>query len=122
MGDGADRGLRRVARPGRTSDAPPKRSTTTYGPLLLSKIGDFYMEACERLAVRGRPVTLARFLDAGRLHRPPRPRLQHHRNTLCTSDIQPDRRAKVLVCADVEEKREEMGRRSLEGLRYPAPR
>ena len=32
---------------------------------LLSKIDSAYAEACDRLAVRGRSVTLARFHDAG---------------------------------------------------------
>ncbi|KAL6658393.1 hypothetical protein ACP70R_003979 [Stipagrostis hirtigluma subsp. patula] len=115
MGDGADRGLRRVARPGRRQ-MPSKKEYDDVRSLLLSKIGDFYMEACERLAVRGRPVTLARFLDAGVCIGLLDPVSNIMANTLCTSDIQPDRRAKVLVGAAVEEKREEMGRRSLEGL------
>ncbi|CAD6255021.1 unnamed protein product [Miscanthus lutarioriparius] len=63
--DGAGCCPRRVARPPRHRYAPSSKEHCEARSGLLSKIESSYTEAQHRLAVRGRPVTLSRFLDAG---------------------------------------------------------
>jgi hypothetical protein len=80
---------------------------------LLSKIESSYTEAQHRLAVRGRPVTLSRFLDAGVCIGLLDPVSNIMVNTICTSDRWPDLREKVLAGSVVDEK---LGRLSMQGL------
>ncbi|RLM70112.1 hypothetical protein C2845_PM17G02890 [Panicum miliaceum] len=115
MGDGAASSVLRVVRP-QYRDMPYRKEQDDELACLLSKIDSSYAEACDRLAVRGRPVTLARFLDAGvciGLHDLVSNIMA---NTTCTSDLRPDLREKVLVGAAVERKLDDLCRRSLEGL------
>ncbi|KAK3118474.1 hypothetical protein QOZ80_9BG0699770 [Eleusine coracana subsp. coracana] len=84
---------------------------------LLSKMDAFYTEASNRLTLSARPVTLARFLDAGICIGLLDPVSNIIANTI-TSDLRPDYREKVLVATAVETKLGELGlgRRSLDGL------
>ncbi|RLM58997.1 hypothetical protein C2845_PM18G01340 [Panicum miliaceum] len=115
MGDGAASSVLRVVRP-RCRDMPSRKQQDGELACLLSKIDSIYTEACDRLAVRGRPVTLARFHDAGVCIGLLDPVSNIMANTICTSDFRPDLREKVLVGAAVERKLDDLCRRSLEGL------
>lgn len=115
MSDCAASGVRRVVRP-RCRDMPYMEEQNDELARLLSKIDSIYAEACDRLAVRARPVTLARFLDAGFCIGLLDPVSNIMANTACTSDLRPDLREKVLVGAAVEQNLDDMCRRSLEGL------
>jgi hypothetical protein len=113
MSDCAASGIRRVVRP-QCRDMPFSEEQDSELARLLSKIDSIYAEACDRLAVRGRPVTLARFLDAGFCIGLLDPVSNIIANTACTSvDLRPDVPA---VGAAVEKKLDDMCRRSLYGL------
>ncbi|KAL6870914.1 hypothetical protein ACP4OV_014762 [Aristida adscensionis] len=115
-GDGGG-GVRRVVRP-RGLEMPSLKEYEDARSRLLSKLGDSYGEACERLAVRGRPGMLARLLDAGVCIGMLDPVSNVIANALCTTDAHPDRSRDEAAAlgAAVEEKVAEMGRRSLDGL------
>lgn len=115
MNGSSDCGVRRVVRPQRRY-MPSIKEHDDRLSRLLSKLGAFYKEASDRLAVRTRPVTLARFLESGICIGLLDPVSNIIVNTICTSDLRPDYRQKVLVCTDIEEKLDELARRSLEAL------
>ncbi|GJN41291.1 hypothetical protein PR202_gn00642 [Eleusine coracana subsp. coracana] len=116
MSDGAGCGVRRVVRPERRYMPSREEQDKTWSRLL-SKMDAFYTEASNRLTLSARPVTLARFLDAGICIGLLDPVSNIIANTI-TSDLRPDYREKVLVATAVETKLGELGlgRRSLDGL------
>nr|CAB3489202.1 unnamed protein product [Digitaria exilis] len=115
MSEVAASSAHRVVRP-KSRDMPSSDEQDDELARLLSKIESIYEEACDRLAVRGRPVTLARFLDAGVCFGLLDPVTNVMVNTACTSDLRPNLREKVLVVAAVEHELDAMCRRSLDGL------
>ncbi|GJN06914.1 hypothetical protein PR202_ga24688 [Eleusine coracana subsp. coracana] len=111
-------GVRRVIRPQRRY-MPSRKEQDEAWSRLLSKMDAFYAEASDRLAVRSRPLTLARFLDAGICVGLLDPVSNIMANAICSSDdLQPDHTDDqvILPGAVVDEKRDELGRRSLDGL------
>uniref|UniRef100_A0A0E0B780 RNase H type-1 domain-containing protein n=1 Tax=Oryza glumipatula TaxID=40148 RepID=A0A0E0B780_9ORYZ len=117
---GGGGGLRRVVRPqtqykALTSEQEEERSR------LLSRMGAFYVDACGRLGVRGRVVTLARLFDAGLCFGLLDPVSNILVNTLATTDVRPDdgtntKAAAPLPLPSLQDKLPELGRRSLDGL------
>ncbi|KAK3119826.1 hypothetical protein QOZ80_9AG0675910 [Eleusine coracana subsp. coracana] len=98
---------------------PSRKEQDEAWSRLLSKMDAFYAEASDRLAVRSRPLTLARFLDAGICVGLLDPVSNIMANAICSSDdLQPDHTDDqvILPGAVVDEKRDELGRRSLDGL------
>ncbi|KAK3118473.1 hypothetical protein QOZ80_9BG0699690 [Eleusine coracana subsp. coracana] len=99
---------------------PSRKEQDEAWSRLLSKIDAFYAEAIDRLAVRSRPLTLSRFLDAGICVGLLDPVSNIMANAICTSsdDLQPDHTDDqvILPGAVVDEKRDELGKRSLDGL------
>lgn len=118
MGDTAVCSPRRVTRPAHRRYVPPITERRDTWLRLLSKIESSYTEARDRLAVRARPVTLARLLDAGLCIGLLDPASNIMANAICTSDRWPADHGSeaVLSGALVDEKLRDMGIRSLRGL------
>uniref|UniRef100_A0A0E0M522 BTB domain-containing protein n=1 Tax=Oryza punctata TaxID=4537 RepID=A0A0E0M522_ORYPU len=119
MSGGEIGGLRRVVRP-QTQYKALMEEQDEERSRLLSKMDAFYVEACGRLGVRGRVVTLARLFDAGLCFGLLDPVSNIVVNTLATTDIRPDDGSKAAAAAvplpSLEDKLPELGRRSLDGL------
>ncbi|CAO2140973.1 unnamed protein product [Urochloa humidicola] len=105
----------RVARP-QSRYMPSRKEHADASSRLVSKIDSLYAEARDRLAARGGPATLSRFLDAGVCIGLLDPVSNIMANTICASDHWPDHGGGKAPGAVVDENLGEMGRRSLRGL------
>ncbi|CAO2145700.1 unnamed protein product [Urochloa humidicola] len=105
----------RVARP-QSRYMPSRKEHADASSRLVSKIDSLYAEARDRLAARGGPTTLSRFLGAGVCIGLLDPVSNIMANTICASDHWPDHGGGKPPGAVVDENLGEMGRRSLRGL------
>ncbi|CAN6380682.1 unnamed protein product [Urochloa humidicola] len=112
MSDGSPR---RVARPQRRY-MPSRKEHAEASSRLLSKIGSLYAEARGRLAARGGPAALSRFLDAGVCIGLLDPISNIMVNTICAADHWPDHGGGKAAGAVADGNLGEMGQRSLRGL------
>jgi hypothetical protein len=115
MGSGVGSSLSRVARPQRRY-MPSGKEHADASSRLLSKIDSFYAEARDRLAVRARPATLSRFLDAGVCIGLLDPVSNIMTNAICAPNSCPDHGGRVLSGAAIDESLVERSRCSLRGL------